>query len=151
MGSNGDKTKICDEKYHFFFEDSDFCERARRRGYKVISVYSAISHHRGDATIGSQSAKFYSFHKRGRLRFIIKHFSIVRMFVASTWWVFEVLSDTIRFFPLTQRFLLFTGIQNVKYEHRGRAIIDVVFWNINNMKDHFRARIEETTFLDKNK
>lgn len=143
MRSSDDTIELCDEKYHFYCEDSDFCERARKMGYKVINVYSAISYHRRSATMEAQSAKSYYYLRRNKLRFIIKHYSIFRLFVASIWWSLTVFSDAIRFFPLTQKFLLYAGLQKMSYEPMGQTLIDLVYWNIRNIKDHFRARMRE--------
>lgn len=142
------KIGLCDEKYFFYFEDSDFCEKAKKFGYKIINVYPAISYHRRSTTIGIHEPKTYYFLRRNKLRFIIKHYSILRLLVASTWWFLTIFIDALKFFPLTQRFLLLTGLLKTKYK-AGHivALVNALNWNLRNISNHFKARIGERAKL----
>lgn len=144
-----DEIGLCDEKYYFFFEDSDFCERAKKIGYKIINVYSAISYHRRSATIVAESPKSYYFLRRNTVRFIIKHYSPLRLCIASIWWFLTMFLDVLKFFPLTQKTLLYLGILKMRYEQEHfKALVNAIYWNIKNIKDHFKARIEQRSILD---
>ncbi len=55
-----------------YWEESDFCERARRAGYRVIVAPRAVvKHHEATAT-GKYSAQFYFYYHRNRLRYAAK-------------------------------------------------------------------------------
>jgi GT2 family glycosyltransferase len=145
-----DEIGLCDEKYYFFYEDSDFCERAKQIGYKIINVYSAISYHRRSATVGAQSPKSYYYLRRNRLRFIIKHFAPIRLLIASLYWLLLMIVEGLIFFPLTQKFLIYIGVLKIKYDPEYfNASINAVHWNIRNIKYHFNARMEQKINLDR--
>ncbi len=143
-----DEIGLCDEKYYFYYEDSDFCERAKKIGYKIINVYSAISYHRRSMTIKTHSSKSYYFLKRNNLRYIIKHYSSLRLCIASIWWFLIMFFEMLTFFPLTQKFIRYIGVLNLKYEPECfKALINAIYWNRLNIKDHFKARKEQKAIL----
>jgi len=132
--------RYCDEKYMFYFEDTDFCEMAKRLGYKVVNVYSAVSYHRRSATVTTISAKAYYYLKRGRIRFMIKYFSPIRLFFGLSWWFSTAMFDSIWYSSPVQRFLQLSGLQKTKWEPRSRAVADAIHWNLTNLIDHLNAR-----------
>lgn len=77
-----DKIGMCDEQYHLYFEDSDFCLRAKRAGFKTIWVPTAISYHRRYSTIPSHNKDLTYILIRNNLRFIIKNFNIKSLLIA---------------------------------------------------------------------
>ena len=133
-------SEYCDEKYTFYFEDTDFCETAKRVGYKILNVYSAVSYHRRSATVTTISAKAYYYLKRGRIRFMIKYFSPIRLFLGSMWWFSTALFDVVWYSKGTQRFMRRSGLQKTKWEPRSRVVMEAIYWNLANIKDHFKAR-----------
>lgn len=143
--------KVLDEKYYFYFEDSDFCERARELGYKIINVYSAISYHRRSATVTSESAKSYYFLKRGKLRFMVKHFSMSRLFFSSIWWLLRGFYDALKYSNFTQNFFLYSGLQITRWKPTGNAFLKAIYWNILNIRDHFRGRAVTMVILNEKK
>jgi GT2 family glycosyltransferase len=55
-----------------YWEESDFCERARRAGYRVVVAPRAVvAHHEASAT-GKFSPEFYFYYHRNRLRYAAK-------------------------------------------------------------------------------
>ena len=55
-----------------YWEESDFCERARRAGYRVVVAPQAVVlHHEASAT-GKYSPEFYFYYHRNRLRYATK-------------------------------------------------------------------------------
>jgi GT2 family glycosyltransferase len=55
-----------------YWEESDFCERARRAGLRVVvAPRAAVRHHEAAAT-GKYSAEFYFYYHRNRLRYAAK-------------------------------------------------------------------------------
>lgn len=63
-----------DEGYYpAYWEEVDFCERARRAGYRVIVVPRSIVQHSEEASAtGKYSATFYFYYHRNRLRYAAK-------------------------------------------------------------------------------
>jgi GT2 family glycosyltransferase len=59
---------LLDEQYFFFFEDVDFCLRARDAGFDVIRANEAIAYHEGGRTIGRRSPARVYFAARNHLR-----------------------------------------------------------------------------------
>ncbi|HEU5104183.1 MAG TPA: glycosyltransferase family 2 protein [Roseiflexaceae bacterium] len=55
-----------------YWEESDFCERARQAGYRVVVAPQAVVlHHEASAT-GKYSPEFYFYYHRNRLRYAAK-------------------------------------------------------------------------------
>src|SRR5262249_469151 len=55
-----------------YWEESDFCERARRAGQRVVvAPRAAVRHHEASAT-GKYSPEFYYYYHRNRLRYAAK-------------------------------------------------------------------------------
>jgi GT2 family glycosyltransferase len=59
---------LFDEQYFFFFEDVDFCLRARDAGFEVLRANEAVAYHEGGRTIGRRSAERVYFAARNHLR-----------------------------------------------------------------------------------
>jgi GT2 family glycosyltransferase len=57
-----------------YFEETDFCARARRRGWGLAVVTdSRVVHHESQSQDGRMSARFLRTYHRNRLRFLIKN------------------------------------------------------------------------------
>lgn len=62
-----------DEGYYpAYLEESDFCERARRAGYRIVTAPRSIVGHAESSSTGKFSAEFYYYYLRNRLRFAVK-------------------------------------------------------------------------------
>jgi O-antigen biosynthesis protein len=62
-----------DEGYFpLYLEESDFCERARRAGYRVITAPQAVVQHAEAVSTGKYSPEFYFCFLRNRLRYAVK-------------------------------------------------------------------------------
>ncbi len=62
--------------YGYGHEDTDFCVRAARRGYRVVYVPDAVMWHRGSATIGAYSARKKYLEAVNSVRFVRKYGSL---------------------------------------------------------------------------
>lgn len=68
-----EKVGLLDEEFRpAYFEDTDFCFRAREAGYEVWYVPSATLIHTESASLKGSAELALSYH-RGRLRFVLKH------------------------------------------------------------------------------
>ncbi len=61
--------------YPAYVEEADLCHRVRQAGYKVLYVPRAVAIHYEAVTAGKHSLQQLHFYHRGRLRFVLKHFS----------------------------------------------------------------------------
>lgn len=60
----------------FYFEEADYCRRAKAAGYRVLYVPDAVAiHHEGASLSQVKGVRLYAFHKN-RLRYILKHYTI---------------------------------------------------------------------------
>jgi GT2 family glycosyltransferase len=81
-----DKIGPLDEKYFpIYFEEVDYCWRARRAGYQVLYVPGSVVVHHESRTQARYSFRFIHRYNCGRLRFVIKCFSW-RQILAALWY-----------------------------------------------------------------
>lgn len=71
---------LMDERYFLYYEDSDYCLRARRAGWKVMYQPQSILWHRVSASIGTNSASKYLAITRARILFNKTHNKIYFIF-----------------------------------------------------------------------
>jgi GT2 family glycosyltransferase/glycosyltransferase involved in cell wall biosynthesis len=65
-----DAVGLLDERFFFSFEDIEFCLRARRAGFTVLSVPDAIAYHEGGRSIGRMSPDRVYYAARNHLRLV---------------------------------------------------------------------------------
>jgi GT2 family glycosyltransferase len=61
--------------YPAYFEETDLCFRARKAGYKVLYVPSAVAIHLESATTGTATSQYFRLYHRNRVRYVLKHYS----------------------------------------------------------------------------
>lgn len=68
------KIGLWDEKYFLYFEDADFCERAKKAGFKLYYNPKIIIYHKNaQSTGGSGSNLHQKYQRKNRLRFGLKY------------------------------------------------------------------------------
>lgn len=96
-----EKVGLFDEKYFLYYEDSDFCFRARQAGYKVMYIPQALVYHANAKSTGLGSPLQDYYITRNRMLFASK------------------------FLPFRTRFALFReGLRNIGNTTRRKALID---------------------------
>ena len=65
---------LLDEGFFMYFEDADWCTRARRHGYRVIYVPEALAIHDESALAVRGSLSYLRRFHSGRWRYLLKHF-----------------------------------------------------------------------------
>jgi len=72
-----------DEEYKpGYFEETDYCWRAKRLGYRVVYLPISVAyHHESHSTVKYSSGFFEKYH-RNRIRFILKNFSLFQLYHA---------------------------------------------------------------------
>lgn len=82
-----------DEGYPMYYEDSDWCYRARAMGYEILlapkaKVYHDFGGNNGSERISSRKLENVTY---GRLRFVIKNFpTYKRSIFLVSYWIFDV-------------------------------------------------------------
>jgi len=66
-----------DPAYFIYFDETDFCVRAQRRGWRVVFVPHARLWHKISRTMGAGSARYWFHYTRSRLVFVRKNFTPV--------------------------------------------------------------------------
>jgi GT2 family glycosyltransferase len=62
-----------------YFEDVDFCYRAREANYTVWYAPQAVLYHHESASMREDSYRGHCYYYRNRLRFVLKHYSLPRI------------------------------------------------------------------------
>lgn len=70
-----EKIGLIPENYFLFFEETEFCIRAQKAGYKLLCVYESKVYHKGSATISKFGGLSYYFLNRNRVVFIKRNSS----------------------------------------------------------------------------
>lgn len=84
-----------------YYEETELCLRARRKGYRVAVLPAARAVHHESASSGKLSSRFFYCYHRNRLRFLIRNYSFMHWFL--------------RFAPAELRWL----VQSMPAEQRG--------------------------------
>lgn len=67
-----EKIGLLNEKYFLYYEDSDFCYRARKKGFRCNFVQESIIYHKGAATSGLNSPLHNYYNTRNHYLFVEK-------------------------------------------------------------------------------
>ncbi len=93
---------LLDEGYFFFFEDADYCRRARQAGWSLAVAPDAVMRHWGSATIGTLSEDQALYYRAGHVRFLRKTLThpFAPALLCAGW---RLLNDTLRGRPAAAR------------------------------------------------
>lgn len=121
-----DSVGLIDDGYFLYFEDTDWCARIIRAGYKLMYIPDAIVWHAVSGSLSDSCFKF-SYITRNRIRFILKNFDIQYILI------FLVL------FPIELALDLQKDIAR-KQSKAVRVRFNAILWNIINIKSTYKAR-----------
>ncbi len=76
-----------DPAYFIYFDETDFCVRARRAGYRLVLAPRARLLHKVSGAMGSGSANFWFHFTRSRVIFLRKHASALQKATAAAWFL----------------------------------------------------------------
>ncbi len=71
-----------DPAYFIYFDETDFCVRARRLGWRAVIVPEARLWHKISRSMGSGSARYWFHYNRSRIIFIRKNLSAAQRFTS---------------------------------------------------------------------
>ncbi|MDD5556453.1 MAG: glycosyltransferase family 2 protein [bacterium] len=78
---------LMDEDYVFYFDDMDWCVRARRRGWRVKYVPGSVVYHKVSAvTKGATDPSYVYYYSRNYLLFFGKHYPRLFPRALLSWW-----------------------------------------------------------------
>jgi GT2 family glycosyltransferase len=66
---------LLDEAYYLYYEEADWCLRAREAGYRILAVPTSKVWHQVSATLGETSPVIDYYMVRNHLRFVAQHWS----------------------------------------------------------------------------
>lgn len=93
-----------------YFEETDFCARARAKGYKVIFAPSSVVYHWNKNT-GSVRPWVYFAMSKNRIRYMLLNFSKLELIKALPWEILRIIKNT---FKLRIHLLIKAYIVNLK-------------------------------------
>lgn len=80
------------ECYFLFFEETDWCCQARKKGFKVICQPEAYIYHKSSASVKQIKGLSFYLMERNRVIFLLRNASLLKKVVGISWlFLFEVL------------------------------------------------------------
>lgn len=112
------------ENYFLFFEETEFCLKARKAGYKVMCIYASRVYHKGSSTISKFSNLSYSYLNRNRVIFVRRNSKWYQKIIFSVYIFIEGIGRIlIRREPLALLKYFFKGFLADKYNTDEKEIL----------------------------
>lgn len=83
------------ENYFLFYEETEFCLKIKKRGYKLICLKNSRVYHKGSATISKFGGLSYYFLNRNRIVFMRRNANIMQKSIFSIYLLAESLGRII--------------------------------------------------------
>jgi N-acetylglucosaminyl-diphospho-decaprenol L-rhamnosyltransferase len=82
-----DQLDLFDEDYFLYFEEVDFCFRAKKIGWKVAQIQDAVAIHREGSSTGiTQNVRRPSYWFNSRRRYFLKSYGAISLLAADLLW-----------------------------------------------------------------
>lgn len=92
-----EKVGLFDERYFLYFEDADFCVRARKAGYQLVTAENALLHHKVSATTSKLgSARLLRYHYRNTHVFNMKNAPIWAFILLPFWSILIIIKQLLK-------------------------------------------------------
>lgn len=130
-----DEIGLLDTRYFLYFDETDWCARAIRAGYKLMYIPEAIVWHVVSASIKNYDLKLF-YMERNRIRFAIKNFEYQYVPLVFIIYFGEIFFEFFR--GIKEKNIL---IFNVKMKS--------IYWNIINLNKTFSARKRDFSKIKK--
>lgn len=134
---------LMDEAFFIYGEDSDFCIRLKKAGYRVVQVPSAVTFHVTSGTVGMETPRYVYYLQRAETRLMLKHCPLPLLPLGLAWTALvTVLVFAVKFPPL-RRLLEMTG--HKRLSRRGtrdnlEAHLGALHWNLVHFRETLAAR-----------
>lgn len=90
-----EKISLIPEDYFLFFEETEFCVKAKNSGFKLVCVYDSVVYHKGSSTIKKFQGLYYFFINRNRVIFIRRNSNTFQKLVFSIYIFIEAVGRMI--------------------------------------------------------
>jgi len=90
-----EKVGKLDERYFIYFEDPDWCLRAKRKGFKIAFAPKAKVWHDASSSLGMESPAFFYYRTRNRLLFMRKNASNFIFFIFCLYFLYDFTYKTL--------------------------------------------------------
>jgi len=135
---------VLDEVYEFYFEEPDICLRAKRAGYRIVSVTTAVHWHYGSASIGMFSRRKYYYMRRNQIRFAMKNFPLRYLPVCLLWLIVaRTLLDLLSTMPLIRAFAMMASPHSFWANSTVKLVLaqfGAIRWNLVHARETFTER-----------
>ena len=92
-----DRTNLFDERYFLYFEDADFCIRARQSGFKLVIVNDVMVQHKVSSTTSKLgSAKILRYHYRNAHLFNIRFSPPIYKILLPFWSIWIIIKQLLK-------------------------------------------------------
>jgi GT2 family glycosyltransferase len=131
--------------YPAYYEEADYCFRARQAGYEVHYAPQAVATHHEHAALGEESYHYLRYFHRNRLRFVLKHRG-PRYFLDD---FMPAEMDWLKKAPLRARYVLNNAYLDVMLDypkyHLDQSEINAVIQALSNLRDTLKNKNILTT------
>jgi GT2 family glycosyltransferase len=90
-----DKTGLIPENYFLFFEETEFCYKAKKKGYDCKCIVSSRVYHKGSATISRYKGLGYYLLHKNRIVFIRRNGNVLQRIIFSLYIPLETIGRII--------------------------------------------------------
>lgn len=134
---------LFDEDFYVYGEDTDFCIRIRKAGYKIFQVPTAVTYHAGSGTVGQGSVRYVYFFERAQMRLVLKHCPVAMLPIGL------MLTALVRMLYIALRIPIFRrAISHTSLSYLGsrgspshlRAVVAGTSWNVKNLSQTLASR-----------
>jgi len=118
---------LWDPDYFLMYDDTDFCLRVKKAGYKVVYVPNAIFWHKlgGTTPLISPRRVYYSY--RNQIRFIMKNFPVHALLIAMPF-------NLVFFLAAFPRLILYNRFEIFE------VLLCALIWNLKHLRETIQAR-----------
>jgi len=86
-----DKLGLIPENYFLFYEETEFCVKMKKIGYKITCIKESKVYHKGSATISKFGGLSYYFLNRNRIVFMRRNASFVQKIIFPVYLIVETI------------------------------------------------------------
>ncbi|MDO8669613.1 MAG: glycosyltransferase family 2 protein, partial [Candidatus Buchananbacteria bacterium] len=119
-----EKIGLLDERYFLYFEDADYCERAKRAGYKLAIAPEALIHHKPSSSTSTLGAPLLlRYHYRNAHLFNWKNGPFWVKIVLPFWSIFIIIKQLAKIFLGNNREIskaILAGVLDFYRNHFGK-------------------------------
>ena len=99
-----DEVGVLPEQFFIYYEEFDWCEQIKRKGYKVYYQPKSLIYHKESMTTGKSSPFKTFYHTKNRILFMRRNVSLPNFIIFLAWFVFFTIpKNTFTFFVKGQK------------------------------------------------